>query len=204
MANTVIGESINGNAPDGIRIPPGKNIIFDGGPTFGATSFVATWFMPSIWPWTPAIAAGGLGLTANTVGVVRYFLPFQISVTRIVAEVTSPVGGQFFGISIYNAAGTTKLVDSGAISAAAGAVVSATIAAAAAGPGDVLIAFNASNAGISFRVFAVQSTIGAIVNNGTGNVFTAANAAVAGVNPATLGVLTPSLAWNLPICKFQA
>lgn len=153
-----------------------------------------------------SVAVGGFGLTANVVGGIRIFIPYQISVAKLVAEIVSPTAANFFALAVYSTAGN-RLVDTGPISAASAGIKSVAptpVTPVVLAPGEYFFCLTNSIATITYRVVTVLGTVNAILNDTTVSVFTAANPSVAGQMPATLGALTANSLMNLPVCKLQA
>jgi hypothetical protein len=220
MSHTVQGENV-----DGILVPTGKVILFEGGPVIqnnsgtleirnttntdaapintsaiilGSTTFVqtswpqATWFMPN-----PNFAGNsgtlsvlGAFLGVNEVQVWQFLLPYTITVNKLTFETVAPDIGNNIGVAIYNAAGTTKLIDTGAISATTGGIKSVTIAGVILTPGVYWLAWTHDSNAVTVRGIGNAAGFNPFFNDVNVKVGTAANSGAAGVCPTTLGVVT--------------
>ena len=118
--------------------------------------------------------------------------------------IETTVTGLTSSFGIYNSAGTTLLINSGALANVAAInniLLGATVTL---GVGDYILAWTSSNGTpMSFRSMSTQTLINAINNTQVARISTAANASVAGVLPATLGALT-ALDGAVPIVKLQS
>lgn len=136
----------------------------------------------------------GAGSLANGVRVFKFVLPYAITLQRVTFNVSSGnTGGTTLTLGIYDSAGTTKLLDSGALTTASAGIVTGTFTPVNLAPGAYWFAHSETSATPQFTTIAAAATNWEAIVCGT-NPFigTAANAAVAGVLPATLGVVTPS------------
>ena len=147
-------------------------------------------------------AAVLVGASGTQVRAFQFYLPAAITIGHVSINVVSGTStGGTATVGIYNAAGTTKLFDSGTISINATAVVTQAAAAfqtPAGGPLTLLpgvywLAQNASvTSGFTVAVFTSETTVAAALNNVSPRAIIAGNTAAAGVLPANLGVGTGS------------
>lgn len=161
---------------------------------------------PGYYMFPTSMPAGEEGNTviasANQVRVIRYYLPYSATVDRIVFNVETAVGGSTCGVGIYNAAGTTLLVDGSGQSCASTGVKNVDVNVTL-GPGFFLVAYTSSSATVAILTQdAVIDTWYDVFNATVVQSGTAANAATAGVLPATTGTLT-AVSANSPVVKIQ-
>lgn len=128
----------------------------------------------------------------NGLRVFKFILPYSISLSRITANVSSGnTAATTVTFGIYDNAGTTKLIDSGAISTASAGIITGTFGAVVLNPGAYWFAQSETSATPQFTALAAAATSWQAIVCGTNAYMgTAANAATAGVLPATLGVVT--------------
>jgi len=230
MAN-VRGEIIDGEMVDGVTIPPGRIIEFEGGPivsdvggsldidspiiapsvtfpngTIANTAVpTGTYYMTYPYPFS-SVATGGLGLSANVLGLWRFTLCYSVVVNKVVLEITGTVNTEKVGVTIYNAAGSSKLIDVTYTLGAGNGIINAAPAGAPVTlpAGTYLLGVANTNISIAYRCQAVNTAYVNIQNNQAASLIfaTGANASVAGVNPATTGALTASAAINFPLIAF--
>ena len=141
---------------------------------------------------------------ADQVRVHAFVLPFRATVTKVVTETTILEASSLYSVGIYNADGTTLLIDSGTFNGASTGIKQNTITAVTLEPGPYLFAQTANTTTtLVVRIFSIGSTIGALLN-GTGitSVATCANSSSAGVLPATTGALTRNSARQVTAAVF--
>ena len=156
--------------------------------------------------WAPA----GAGTTqtmssANEVVVYQFPLPFRVVIGRITFNVNTLEAGKVVGVGLYDKDGN-RLVHTGAISVAGTGIKSTTVTAVTLEPGIYFHAWTAD--GTTVAVFAAAAisdgTAGSMSQQGTpAKVGVAANASSTGVLPATLGVVTNSNSFKLPVTYFE-
>ena len=129
---------------------------------------------------------------ANQVHVFGFVLPFRATVTKIVTEVTTLEAASLYSVGIYNADGTSLLVDSGTFNGATTGIKQNTITAVTLEPGYYLFAQSANTTTtLVCRILTTSSSLGPILN-GTDITTSSvtANDSSSGVLPATTGALT--------------
>lgn len=159
---------------------------------------------------------GAMVLTSTVVGVAQLNLPYSIKISNISAYVITAAGvASVMYAAIYNAAGTTKLVEaSGGFNLNAGSQVLQNVAVTPVTltPGSYLFAVGNVNSGSFATVSGHQPYnayfINSLLNANTTRVARAANAISGGAMPATLGALTAFThadnSLSLPAVMFQA
>lgn len=169
----------------------------------GASS--ATWYMIN-----SDFADGGGALTnlgtflgANEVPVWEFGLPFKITVNFLTFEIVTPDIGNHVGVAIYNAAGTTKLIDTGAVLATTPGIKSIAIGAVVLTPGIYKLAYTHDGVAVTVRGLGNVPNFNTFFNDNTVKVGTAANAGVGGVCPATTGVITAQTAIGQILVKLE-
>ena len=141
---------------------------------------------------------------ADRVRLYAFVLPFRATVRRVATEVTTLEAASLYSVGIYNADGTSLLVDSGTFNGASTGIKQNTITAVTLEPGPYLFAQTANTTTtLVVRVFAINSIIQAILN-GTDMVVCsrAANTSSSGVLPATTGALTRDTARQVTMTVF--
>jgi hypothetical protein len=150
------------------------------------------------WVWPGAIGAGtGLSSASptssnNQVYVIQFTLPYAMVVNKIVCKITAGNGaGDLWGYGIYSSDGTTKLVDTGAISTASAGLVSTTITPATLPAGTYFFAQTSSGTTATSPFFAMDaSNLVGMFNANRQRYGLAANVSAAGVLPASLGAIS--------------
>lgn len=199
MSHTVIGEIV-----DNVNVPSGGGVHFLGPPISAGNSLpVTTWYMiDSNFAVGSTLTNLGTFLGANEVPVWQFVLPFTITVNLLSFEVVTPDPGNNVGVAIYDAAGTTKLIDTGAQSAATG-IIGVAIPSVILTPGIYWLAYTHDGVAVTVRGLGNVPNFNAFFNDNTTKVGTAANAGVAGVCPATLGAITPQTAIGQILVKLE-
>lgn len=130
--------------------------------------------------------------STNQVRVVRVTLAVGFWVNSIAFDVRTAEAGKFMGVGLYSLDGSTKLIDSGALSVASTGVKSTTLASTFyLPPGQYWLAVTSDTAGPLNVSTCANPSGSALDNTGTLPYYaTAANGGSAGVLPATLGALT--------------
>lgn len=131
---------------------------------------------------------------ANVVRVKRYYIPYRITVSRIVWNIEVGAVGADCSVGIYNSDGTTLLLDSGPQVCTGSTtqhdidVTDATI-----GPGFFIVAFT-TDVSLTWETIdsGTNTTFEAALNATTAQNGDATNASVNGQLPATLGTITAS------------
>jgi hypothetical protein len=133
--------------------------------------------------------------TANVVACYRFTLKQNITVSKVTWNVAAGnAAGRHVAFGIYSADGNTKLVDSGAMSAAALGVITAAVSPVTLEAGTVYWFVQTSDSiavtGPAIDEAATTTALLAALSNSYARYGTAANASVAGVLPTTLGTIT--------------
>lgn len=138
----------------------------------------------------------------NQVRAQRIYIDRRITFANLYFEVMTASAGGNCAVAVYNAAGTTKLIDSGAISTTATGMKTTAVSITL-DKGYYWFAWTADNTTAAFRGLPQSVNWTPIQNEGTVHAGTAANASVAGAMPATLGVISAVSGMNVPIVKLQ-
>lgn len=175
------------------------------GGTGGAALPASSYFMPYPYPFA-AVTTGGLGLSANQLGLWRFYLPCTLSVNKAVLEIVNPVNTEKIGVTLYNAGGSAKVLDCTFTSGAAGAIVNVAPSGApvAVPAGVYLLGVSNTNISLTYRCQALNAAYINIQNNQAASLIfaTGANSSAAGVNPTATGALSSSVAINFPLITF--
>lgn len=142
----------------------------------------------------------------NQVQFFRFTVTRKITVVSIHFYVSGTNAGSLCAVGIYNSAGTTKLIDSGAISSASSGLKSVTLGASVTlTPGDYIMAWTLTSKSANLLVAPVLNPIN-ILNGSVIVLGAAGNASAAGVLPTTLGTLTTALSsgQGVALVKLQA
>ena len=150
----------------------------------------------------------------NQVWVYRVFIPSQIVVDRIIFELRTGVDTKKCSVGVYNSAGTTLLVSTGALSCAVAdqGVLNTDVTNTTLQPGWYILAFTADHASIAVLIDSHNAQESAslwlaIFNATTVHVGIGANASAAGVFPATVGAITGATSGSQsiyrPVIKLQ-
>src|ERR1700675_421822 len=150
-------------------------------------------FNPSNFACIPG--AGGINsaltiaIGPNIVFVMRFILPFQITIRRGTASIGTLVAAKTFCGGIYSMAGN-KLFEVD-FSTASAVVVTGTSAVVTLAPGEYWYAFGATDTATLRMVGVLYNNVQTAVSNKTNvSIGTAANAISSSVLPATLGAIT--------------
>ena len=143
---------------------------------------------------TASLALGVQEVTniADRVHLFGFVLPFRAVVRKVATEVTTLEAASLYSVGIYNADGTSLLVDSGTFNGATTGIKQNTVTAVTLEPGPYLFAQTANTTTtLVVRIFAVGTALQGLVNGTDITTFSiAANTSSAGVLPATTGALT--------------
>lgn len=142
--------------------------------------------------------------TINQVLAFQFTLPIAITVSRVSVTIVGVSSSNFASVGIYNAAGTTKLIDSGTFSTTTATTLTNTITPVTLTPGVYWYAHTsnvtaATGAGLTNPS---GTPIAPLLGAHTPRVGTAANASSAGVLPSSLGAIT-TLAVNMVAAVFE-
>lgn len=143
--------------------------------------------------------------TANTIRVFKFRVTAPIEITRVTVNSNTNVSGGFYALGIYNDAGTTKLLDTGAVSTTTwSGTTTITVSSVTLQP-DVWywLAETTSSNSIQMLLVSLNSNMSAVLNGVTTVMGTAANSSTAGVLPSTLGTITPSNFTTAPWVKLS-
>lgn len=127
---------------------------------------------------------------ANGVRATQFVLPFKISITKVTITIVGIAASEKVAVGIYDAPGTTKLLDSGTFDGGTASTQTLTIGAVTLNPGVYWFAQTTTNATVTVQAVTTTATQAAILNNNVVRMGNAANASVAGVLPAALGVVS--------------
>lgn len=139
-----------------------------------------------------ATSTGAVVSAGQQVRACQFVLPWRQKVTSMTITVVGTVGSSTITTGIYDAAGTTKLIDSGTFDGGSATTQKNTITPVTIGPGAFWFAQSASTQ-TTLTATVVQSAAGmaTVINNDTNKLCgQAANAATAGVLPSSLGAIT--------------
>ena len=134
---------------------------------------------------------------ADQVQILAFVLPWRQVIRKVVTEVTTLEAASLYSVGLYNADGTSLLVDSGTFNGASTGIKQNTITAVTLEPGPYLFAQSANTTTtLVLRIWVLGGSAVQALLNGTDivNASTAANPSIAGVLPATTGALTRSTA----------
>lgn len=156
----------------------------------------------------PSIAAGAG--SANQVGCVQFVLPYSITISAIAEFVVSGGGSGYSCAAIYNAAGTTKLVDAGTNAfdthSASQVTRKVSISPVTLSPGVYWLAVGSTDVAGSVVGYNMYQYLPGVVNaNSIVRYGTAANAISSGVMPSSLGTITgfgTTNSSNVPLVLF--
>lgn len=157
----------------------------------------------------PAIASGaGSG---NGVGAVQFILPYSVTIRAISMYVVSGGGSGYATAAIYNAAGTTKLVDAGANAfdthTASQTLRTATITPVTLPAGLYWLAVGSTDVAGSATGYSMYQYLAPVVNaNSVVRYGSAANSLTAGAMPSSLGTVTgfgTGSSTNIPLVLFS-
>lgn len=160
------------------------------------------------WNWFgfthPGAASGGVGVGT---GVSKLFysmnVPVTIKITKVTLRIDSAISANVF-VGIYNAAGTTKLLDSGAIAnGGAAGVKQVTGLNVTLTPGIYIVFITGDNASLTVDGWTNVPNVEQNMNFSTPRLGTAANGVSGGVLPSTLGTLTANSAISVPNVLFE-
>lgn len=128
---------------------------------------------------------------ANQVRVYRFRHNARLLVTRLAFAIATASSGGFASVGLYNADGTTLLIDSGPQSTTSGGTLELENPADYdLVPGTYILAWTADNVTATLRTMALDANLATLINAGEVEIGTAANASTAGQLPGTLGALT--------------
>jgi hypothetical protein len=150
----------------------------------------------------PSLTPGTISTTNNQITGFKFPLPFAIPINKISVNVVGAVSGKHANFGIYDATGTTKILDSGALLCTAPGIK--TVSKTATLPiGNYIYVQSADDSGVQVDALNLPGLSG-LINVGVTRTFQAANPTVAGVLPSTLGALTPdSIFLAMAIALFQ-
>ena len=139
------------------------------------------------------LQAGSLGFSgANQTWAWQFVLPFRITFSKIVTEVTvGGAAGKFYGVGIYDK-DKNLIIETGQIDAEAVAIVSTSVTATTLEPGVYYSAQTADDAATQFLVMTLSAMGIYDTLNKNANRGGLATAGSAGVLPAALGTITAS------------
>lgn len=139
----------------------------------------------------------------NQIRFWRFRLPLATRLVSIHFNVLVGAASRFLAIGIYSFNGSTKLVDSGAVSATGTGIRNITLASPIVLiPGDYILAWTCDHLTPKFSTTNSSTDQNSILNAGVPQLGTCSNVSAAGVLPATLGTLTGADI-NIPIVKLQ-
>ncbi len=153
------------------------------------TIAVGYMFLPGITIPQNTAAGTVVTSTANQLRVVQVVVPYNITVGKVVGNITTISAAQNMFVGVYDSSGN-KLLEA-AVSCAALNGVSTTLGTPVAlTPGTYLYAYSASDTVCAASGAALSGGWSNILSKNTTRTATAANAVSGGVMPATLGTLT--------------
>lgn len=127
---------------------------------------------------------------ANGVRAMQFVLPFKATITKVTLTIVALVAAEKVAVGFYDAAGTTKLLDSGVFDAGTASTQTLTVGAVTLNPGIYYYAQTTTNASVTVQTTVPTAAMFPILNNNSVRMGNAANASVAGVLPASLGAIT--------------
>lgn len=139
-----------------------------------------------------ATSTGAVVGSAQQVRACQFVLPFRETVSSVTITVVGTVAASTVTVGIYDAPGTTKLIDSGTFDGSSATTQKKTFTPVTIGPGVFWFAQSASTQ-TTLTATVVQGGAGTatVINNDTNKLCgQAANAATAGVLPSSLGAIT--------------
>jgi hypothetical protein len=145
----------------------------------------------------------------NGIRAVRFNLISAQTVRKISFAISTAVAATTGIVGIWDATGTTKYLDSGAVATTSAVVVGSTITPVLLAPGSYLMAYGATKGTVVARSFSAPDVTGAttqwpgIMNFNVARLISCGNTLSAGAFPATLGTLTAS-AFNMPMILFES
>ncbi len=156
----------------------------------------------------PASSAAVIVSSNNQMRVQQFVLPYRVVVQHITLEVTTAGGsGSTVNVGIYDAAGTTLLIDSGTFDGnSTGATQTKTLGQSVTlPPGVYWFAYSASVSTIQCRVLSGNTNFDAIVFNGqtAKKKGTSSNSVSVGSLPPSIGTITAGNGNNIPLASFE-
>lgn len=154
-----------------------------------------------------SVSAGIVVAANNAVRAFQFVLPFRLVVGKITFEVTTTVGSSLVDVGIYDAAGTTKLVSTGAVDTSTGTFKSTSISPAVTlAPGVYYLAVTSNDTTVQLRRISGDSNVQNSLNNNTvKKAGTATNSSTSGVLPSSLGspAIGTAASVNFPVVTFE-
>lgn len=149
------------------------------------------------------VSLSSLALTADQLFVVRFFLSMQLKVSKVAFFVDTGAVAGVISAGIYNAGGTVKLIDTGALTATASGVKTKTLTTPVIlTPGFYLAAWASNNTALLIGATDTSGNFQTLRNQFVEHGGTVAGAAVGGVLPAAVGtVVAAGFAWPLTLLQ---
>jgi hypothetical protein len=144
-------------------------------------------------------------VTANQVKAIAYIQRGTITINSVHFFVSTLFSGGLCSVGVYNGAGTSKLIDSGAKSTTSTGIQSTTLGSPVTlTDGTVyILAYTCDNATAAIAgSVTLVSNAGSVMNAGTTTVGTTANASASGVLPSALGAISGTTI-SVPFVKLQ-
>lgn len=146
-------------------------------------------------PITQVVTGSGPAFTPNQLGCLQFVLPFTVLVRNVAMRITVVFGaGTVFNLGIYSADKNTKLIEASFDANSATRQVRILATPVTLSPGVYWFAYAPSATGGQYAAGGPQAVSQNEAFNAPGLAGTAANLMVAGVLPASLGVITGSVA----------
>lgn len=187
------GVTIADDGVGGVTINAGGGVVSLA--TAGQTGFYGPGML--IYGATPGSGSAGVSLVknANEVWAVKFILNEVITVRKVVCSPSNNVGSNFLGFAIYDTAGTTRLINSGAFAlSTAGVPFSNTLGSPVIlSPGEYWFAqTTTSAAGGTCEGVSLSTSIGwvDIMNKNATRIGLSSNAGSGGICPTSLGTIT--------------
>lgn len=153
-----------------------------------------------------ATSAGTIASSNNQVRAIQFVLNRRIAVGKITFELTTAIGSSLTDIGIYTAAGSTKLLSTGAVDTSAGTFKSVSITPVTLDPGVYWLAVTSNDATVQLRRVTGDSAIANQLNNNTvKKCGVATNSSTSGVLPSSLGspVIATGATVNMALVTFE-
>lgn len=201
-ANIVLAGPASGSA----AAPTFRALVAADFPALVSTAGQGGFFAPFInHTGSMATSANVVVASNNLVRAHQFVLPFGATINKISFQVTTGAGaGSKLNIGIYDAAGTTLLLNTGAIDANTTGVITAAVSGGpiTLNPGVYWVAWTCDSATLQMQQVLSDTQLNAIMSNSVARSGSAANASVAGVFPSALGAIT-AVQTRIPILFFE-